>query len=121
MSEIKLKTCPFCNGNTNIRENYDIIDWVNDEPVEELRYVVECDNEECLCYANTKMYDTKEKAIIAWNTRKPVEKTVERLEKIKSKLCQRASNKTNVNKEGLDRIMKHVIRIVKGGGAGEID
>lgn len=67
MSEIKLLRCPFCGGEAELLKGQCEID----------NYVM------CLeCRSKTKLYNTKASAIKAWNTRKPVERLVERLEEI---------------------------------------
>lgn len=68
MSE--LKKCPFCGGEAKL-----------------LKGLCELDNYfMCLnCRIKTKLYNTKAAAIKAWNTRKPMDKIVERLEELKQK------------------------------------
>lgn len=70
MSEIKLKSCPFCEGEAEIFE---------DEPKQ---FYVACTNPECKCEACLPFATTKEEAIKAWNTRKPIEKAVKELEEL---------------------------------------
>ena len=66
MSEIKLLRCPFCGGEAELLKGQCEID----------NYVM------CLeCRSKTKLYNTKASAIKAWNTRKPMQNIVERLEK----------------------------------------
>lgn len=80
MSETKLLPCPFCGGEANIRPMYDVIGWTKeDEPIEKLRYVAECENEDCWSNPVTNPFDTEQQAIEAWNTRKPMDNIVERL------------------------------------------
>ena len=68
MSEIKLKPCPFCGGEAQVMRF----------PRCDRKYVVICGNE--LCYASIGNYSvTKEEAIQAWNTRKPMDAIVEAL------------------------------------------
>ena len=65
MSEIKLLRCPFCGGEAELLKGQCEID----------NYVM------CLeCRSKTKLYNTKASAIKAWNTRKPMQNIVERLE-----------------------------------------
>ena len=65
MSE--LKRCPFCGGEAGLLKGQCEID----------NYVM------CLeCRSKTKLYNTKASAIKAWNTRKPMQNIVERLEAI---------------------------------------
>ena len=56
----KIKNCPFCGGEATLC-NY---------------YFVQCEE----CGVSTLTFITKEEAIKAWNTRKPMERIVERLE-----------------------------------------
>ena len=65
MNEIKLLPCPFCGGEAELLKGLCELD----------NYVM------CLkCRCKTKLYNTKEAAIKAWNTRKPMERILERLE-----------------------------------------
>lgn len=72
MSDKKLlKKCPFCGGEARIQKKL-----VQREDVVALEYGFFC--EQCGC---TKAgYLTRERAIEKWNTRKPMERIVERLE-----------------------------------------
>ena len=64
MSETLLR-CPFCGGEAELLKGQCEID----------NYVM------CLeCRSKTKLYNTKASAIKAWNTRKPMQNIVERLE-----------------------------------------
>ena len=68
MSEIKLLPCPFCGGEAKIC----------DEDFLKGRFVF-CTE----CGIQTKLYvrgNTIEQSVSAWNTRKPMERIVERLE-----------------------------------------
>jgi Lar family restriction alleviation protein len=62
----QLKKCPFCGGEAFIPKNEDG-EWCT--------WVV-CRE----CNAETSYFETLEEAIAAWNTRKPMERIVERLE-----------------------------------------
>ena len=65
MSETKLLNCPFCGGEAELLKGLCELD----------NYVM------CLeCRSKTKLYNTKESAITAWNARKPMERILERLE-----------------------------------------
>ena len=66
MSEIKLLPCPFCGGKAELQKGMCELD----------NYVM------CLeCRSKTKLYNTKESAIKKWNTRKPMQEIVKKLEK----------------------------------------
>lgn len=71
MSEIKLLPCPFCGGEAYLYEDKkcDI-------------YSVGCKNC-CDIEPITRVCESKEEAIKLWNTRKPMQDIVERLEKLK--------------------------------------
>lgn len=70
MSEIKLKPCPFCGGdNVGIWENKPITKIIP------TTYEARCYD----CHFGLSPSKTKEEAIVAWNTRKPVERVLERL------------------------------------------
>jgi len=68
--EIKLLPCPFCGGEARAKKKY-----FNSESVVTIAYRVVCRK----CGAGSE-YTDKEYAITAWNTRKPMERIVERLE-----------------------------------------
>lgn len=111
-----LLPCPFCGGKPEINTRYDVIDWVNDEPIEELRYVVECENDDCPCWVLSKMYPTAEMAAKFWNTRKPMEYAVERIEKKRLRVVGFDSNLHYIYKEGADWMAERAIKIVKEEG-----
>jgi hypothetical protein len=64
MSEIKLKRCPFCGGEVAMNQDDD-------------GYYVSCSKDGCVVMTNSY---TEEEAIEVWNTRKPMQEIVERLE-----------------------------------------
>ena len=66
MSEIKLLPCPFCGGEARVVENNFRTDT----------YSVRCKN----CYAESDRYHTQEEAIKQWNTRKPMERIVAKID-----------------------------------------
>ena len=72
MSEIKLKPCPFCGSKAELRYNKD-----------GFAYIL-CANDGC--YARTDGCLNENEASRLWNTRKPMERIVERLEKRKKQL-----------------------------------
>ena len=70
----QLKKCPFCGGEARMQKKF-----FNVESVALMRFQVACME----CGANNDWYTDKGYAIKAWNTRKPMERIVERL-----KACQ---------------------------------
>lgn len=70
--EDRLKPCPFCGG-----DNVGI--WENRAPAsKDFRYSANCYD----CHISLGFEKTKEEAIEKWNTRKPMDRIVERLEKV---------------------------------------
>lgn len=65
MNEIELKPCPFCGGKADI----DDVSFGQQEP----EYTPFCTNPKCLAfylgYQDDGLYETKAKAIKAWNRR----------------------------------------------------
>lgn len=74
---VVLKKCPFCGWKAYLET---IPNLASNE------YVVCCSNKECtgfyIGYGDIGLYGTKEGAINAWNTRKPVEEVIGRLEEL---------------------------------------
>ena len=70
MSEKKLLNCPFCGWEAKICDGY-IEEFLK---TEYMKYV-KCN----YCKASTKLYFSEEEAIKVWNTRKPMERVLERL------------------------------------------
>ena len=82
MSEIKLLPCPFCGWEAHIEEHK----FWNGRTKS---FTVGTYGVRCLkCGASgTQFHKTKEEAIELWNTRKPIERIVERLNGKKKTLC----------------------------------
>ena len=75
MSETKLLNCPFCGGEAELIGHY-----IKGVP-NNFQYFVRCKK----CKARPQLFYTfkkKEKAVEVWNTRKPMERIVERLEEV---------------------------------------
>lgn len=72
MSE--LKRCPFCGGKAQLQQ-IPSATWD--------KFVVTCKSSKCCAfyigYCDEGLYDTRTKAVEAWNTRKPMERILERL------------------------------------------
>lgn len=94
MSDERLKPCPFCGGEATIHKS-------------KFGYGVMCKTPFCCNLTST--HDTKKEAIKTWNTRKPMERIVERLEQAESYSCSPQFSK------GISR----AIEILKGGGVDE--
>ena len=73
-SEIKLLPCPFCGGEAEIR-HYE--DYTKDF-ASVYKYYVECTE----CKAQSNMKANMEDIIKDWNTRKPMDRIVEKLEEL---------------------------------------
>lgn len=92
----ELKKCPFCGGEATLAKGLCELD----------NYVM------CLeCISKTRPYNTKESAIKAWNTRKPMDEIVEQLEE--QKIPNWSASKTE--KILRKRNFEDAIEIVKGG------
>lgn len=75
---VVLKKCPFCGWEVDVKEQ---TRFCNDK-----MYYVECRNNLCATMPSTEFCSSEEEAIKSWNTRTPLERVVERLEKEKSNL-----------------------------------
>lgn len=64
----QLKKCPFCGGEAEVKYAYSFGFTRN--------YEAEC----MKCFCTVGVYLTEAEAITAWNTRKPMERIMERLE-----------------------------------------
>lgn len=93
MSGIKLKPCPFCGGEAKIYKDYNGF------------YLVQCK-----CGCGTLHKSEKKNVINDWNTRRPMEKIVEQMEKEKH-------NTPYIN--GRYSGLQKAIKIVQKGGADE--
>jgi Lar family restriction alleviation protein len=67
MQNDKLLPCPFCGGEAIINEDFDI----------DITYQAMCSS----CFCKTRFFATTKSAVITWNTRKPMKRIVEKLEK----------------------------------------
>lgn len=74
MSEIKLLPCPFCGGEAEL--NRTIVKGRS-------MYSVSCKHKWDCTIGTTFLQETKEEAIELWNTRKPMERIIDRLEEEK--------------------------------------
>lgn len=97
MKETKLLNCPFCGGEAVTAEMYNT-------KLKKLFPIVKCLDCEC----RTPMTETFEDAITAWNTRKPMESILERLE-------EESFHRYNETKEEKLITLDKAIEIVKEG------
>ena len=93
MSEIKLLPCPFCGGEELAIGS------------SELHNYVMCTK--CLC--KTSFLRTKAKTIETWNTRKPMQEIVERLEE----RIRILDNTSDINYPSVDIAIKEGKRIIE--------
>ena len=106
MQNDKLLPCPFCGGEAEFCKG----DWIGKE------YWVKCTK--CIC--KTSLSNNYNEPIKAWNTRKPMERIVEQLEKeidpyyFLEPSWETREVRTNKHKGFCDGICK-AIKIVKGG------
>lgn len=108
MSE--LLKCPFCGG-----DNVGI--WHNHMFTQS--FEARCYD----CHFGLAQSDTEEKAIKAWNTRKPMEKIVERLEEIKMRyfltIANTGDEKLDAVYEAVGNAIDKAIEIIKEEGGTE--
>ena len=97
MKETKLLNCPFCGGEAEICDGC-IEEFLK---TEHMKYV-QCN----YCKASTKLYFTEKEAIKSWNTRKPMERIIERLE-------EESFHRYNYTKEEKLIALDKVIEIAK--------
>lgn len=108
----QLKKCPFCGGEARL-EQVPGATWD--------KFVVTCKSSKCCAYyigyCDEGLYDTRTKAIEAWNTRKPIERIVERLEEEKGfevfVFSVSSRNCGNSYKIGYETGINEAIEIVK--------
>ena len=96
MSEIKLLPCPFCGGEAKL---YSGIGYA----------VVGCKKEDCQGSACCYKYNSKKEAIEQWNTRKPMERIIERLEEERKYSYENFKDEERAWRKGL----RTAIKIVK--------
>lgn len=76
ISDKRLKSCPFCGGIAKLEAHRF---WCERTGRFEIGgYSVQCSENECI--AKTNFVTNKGEAIVAWNTRKPIERVIEKLE-----------------------------------------
>lgn len=98
-----LLNCPFCGGEA---ECYTV------QTIQyETGFVVKCKNLDCVMCSGGTLRQTIEAAIAAWNQRRPVERIVERLDKL-AEVSMRISEQAAELGKGYDRHM--IIHGAKG-------
>ena len=114
----ELNPCPFCGGEAEVRET---VECFGHGDYDKSVFVFCCD-----CGATSKKYyericrgRTKERAIEAWNTRKPIDKVVEQLEELriyeKDGQCPKHDKCSKEPYECTSCYTTTAIEIVKGG------
>lgn len=114
MREVKLKPCPFCGGEAGLRHYEDF----NKDFSSVYKFYVWCKD----CEVQSMPTANVERAINAWNTRKPMDDIVEQLKK-KREQCFDSSSKIEETGNIIiaDRYfykamgLVNAIQIVKGG------
>ena len=111
MSE--LKRCPFCGGEAELFETH------------EKQYYIIHQNDDCVIDSQTNvgnwLFDTKEEAIAAWNTRKPIERILERLKK-ESFVIEIDYDYDEYDDEPVEAVfLNEAIEIVKEEGEANVD
>lgn len=109
MSNVKLKPCPFCGGVAKVTE---------DNTIENIpQYQIRCKNISCTIRPKTNWCIDKTEALTHWNTRKPIDDIVAKLEEMKNE-CRRLQ-KTTTDAYGYMKMKQGIIAtidIVKRGG-----
>lgn len=103
MSEIKLLPCPFCGGEAKLESNGQYA-------------VVGCMNSNCQGYACCYKYDSKKEAIEHWNTRKPMERIIERIENARQKYQRLVKEQGEKEDEAINILFRGMMNIVKEEG-----
>ena len=98
MSE--LKRCPFCGGEAKLRREMGIM------------YNVKCG----ICYCQTGQRAFEDDAIKVWNTRKPMERIIERLEETYDATHENYMKDRDLITLGRKYGLEHAIEIVKEEG-----
>lgn len=106
MSEIKLLPCPFCGGGAEIGE-FHLLDK---------EYRVCCKE----CRSRTPYSASIDRVIKQWNTRKPMERIVERLEELSMRyfltIANTGNRENDVAYENVANVLNGVIAICKEEG-----
>ena len=109
MSDERLKPCPFCGGEAICIERASNYPYI---------YGVMCMD----CHCRTSFGKDTDKVIKTWNTRKPMERIVKKLEKRqKAFICKNTEPCDYPERLGCcyDRAINDAIDIVKAGGVDE--
>lgn len=117
MSDERLLPCPFCGGEAEIIEEGFL--------AEPDYFMIRCKDKNCTMRPKTDFYKDKSKVISFWNTRKPIEKIIDRLEQQKQQYKRRSEETAHVLQGehffGKMCSYDHAIDIVKAGGVDETD
>ena len=91
------KKCPFCGGKTEVFKNEELGVFSDSN-----RYAVKCRS----CFCGTGHYKDVNRAIEAWNIRKPMERIVERLDSECKKHCD--ATRTYIGSDENDLGLRHL-------------
>lgn len=112
MSDERLLPCPFCGGEAICIERASNYPYI---------YGVMCID----CHCRTSFGKDTDKVIKTWNTRKPMERIVKKLEQQKQQYKRRSEEAAHVLQRdhffGKMCSYDHAIKIVKDGGVDETD
>ena len=112
MSDERLKPCPFCGGEATPLYCENGNRYTSNILYLSKRGTIKCKKCELTL---PRVYYRVSKAIEAWNTRKPMERIVERLEESKTNFSRMGTLQSAYYDKGLDK----AIEIVKAGGVDE--
>ena len=108
MSEIKLLPCPFCGGEARLNHGISL-DGIDG-------WVAECSNYQCIAHSSDSIYYSQDAAIAQWNTRKPMERIIERIENARQKYQRLVREQGEKEDEAMNIHFRGVMQIVKEEG-----
>ena len=123
MSETKLLPCPFCGGEARIYEpkRSRFVYRRHNSPLYQTRdtlsgeYIAQCKDSSCNGHI-ARRYKTPESAANAWNSRKPMERIVKRLENENMTAVDLANLTCSTYQDGVVSGIERSLEIVKEEG-----